>query len=309
MTRPKVWLVPYLRGWSYDITARALHRHLSHRFEFRIAYQATVDAGGLEDWSADLIVDFWWHAALPRRYGRRVIKQISSHRWAQRKWGCLKPTNVVKQFCAEAGAIVVPSRRLHRMFTELDHDTAHMIEVAPKGFNPDLFSYQAERRGELTIGWAGAAEAKDKNVDVLLEVEPRTRLADQCLTQGEMSDFYNGLDVITIASDAEGDPRPLIEGMACGCFPVSTDVGIVPELVTDGVNGLILPDRLPATFRRAYEWCRDNIAHVREQGRRNALAMRNTRTWAHVAPAWGRVLDNVINAQRACASGEMLFLG
>lgn len=293
---PRVWLAAYLKDWSYDFAAQAMVRHLSHRFEFRVAYQQQVTDGILETWPADLIVDFWWHGILHHHYGRRVMKQISSHRWQMEKWGRLKPTSVLQRFATDVSAIIVPSVRLRELMREVDVDDEHAIMLAPKGYEPSLLEDYGMRRGELAIGWAGVADGKDKHVSTLTAADPTIRLADHCLTQQEMGDFYNAIDVIAIASEAEGDPRPLIEGMACGCFPVTTDVGIVPELVVDGVNGLIV-ERTPLAFVDAFNWCRANIEFVRETGRKNAAAMCSSRTWAHVMPAWGDAIDVALSRQ------------
>jgi hypothetical protein len=227
-----------------------------------------------------------------------VLKQISSHRWRQMRWGLLKASNLMERYASMIAAIIVPSQRLMTTFAAVESEHDYKILHGPKGFDPMLLADHGLRRGpELVTGWAGAAESADKHVDSLLEADPKMRIADRCLTLREMSDFYNGLDVIAIASSAEGDPRPLIEGMACGCFPVSTDVGIVPELVVNGENGIILGDRAPECFREAFAWCRENLDHVRRADRANAELMRRTRTWAHVAPAWGDAID--IALQRA----------
>ncbi len=298
MTRPRVWLVPYLRGWSYDLTARALASHLSDRFNFRIAYQDTVDAGFLSTWDADLVVDFWWRGNLQRTYRERCITQISSHRWSQRKWGKLKPSNLIERYANQSGAVVVPS---HRLLDLLSPERADGIHIAPKGFCPELFSNHDHRRGPLRVGWAGASVSHDKHISVLLEAWPRAHLADQCLTQSEMGEFYNGIDVIACSSEAEGDPRPLIEGMACGCFPVTTDVGIAPEIISHGINGLII-ERTAAAFTDALAWCTRNIDEVRQAGRWNARAMRLTRTWATAAQSWGHVFDHVLQISRLAST-------
>lgn len=281
-------LVPYLRGWSYDLTAQALMKHLAHRFDFRVTYQddvLSINAG-----KTDLIVDFWWKGALHRRYKRLVAKQVSSHRWRQTRYGDLDADQLVAKHLQKVGAVLVPSRRLE---SELGHAHAENITLCPKGFHPETFGDFGMRRGDLAVGWAGAAEASDKNVDMLIAAWPKILLADRCLTQGEMPDFYNAIDVITCASDAEGDPRPLIEGMACGCFPVTVDVGIVPELVKHGENGLVV-ERSAEAFAAAFEWCRRNVDFVREAGRRNAVELLETRTWAKVAPLWGDAFDAAI---------------
>lgn len=54
-------------------------------------------------------------------------------------------------------------------------------------------------------------------------------------------------DIILLLSDYEGLPIALLEGMSCGLVPVVSEMcSGVPELVCDGVNGLIVRDRSDA---------------------------------------------------------------
>lgn len=296
---PGVVLVPYLKGWSYDFTACALARHLAHRFDIRIAYQDELGKA-LGEWGADLMVDFWWKGTLSRRFPKTpTVKQVSSHRWQQSRYGSIGTRQLARVHLSAAAVVAVPSQRLFDLVTEPSEMTTP-TKICKKGFEPQLFFDYRRRRGSttLTVGWAGAGEAEDKNVGVLKRAWPTMRLADKCLTPGEMPDFYNMADVIAIASDAEGDPRPLIEGMACGCFPVTTDVGIVPELVRHLDNGYIVEHPTADAFKAAFDWCQANLVRVRHAGQRNAETMRATRTWAHVAPAWGDAFDYAIASQR-----------
>jgi glycosyltransferase involved in cell wall biosynthesis len=208
------------------------------------------------------------------------VKQVSSHRWTREKYGNLDARAVISGHLRRAGAVLVPSQRLLEELGDAPH-----VTLCPKGFHPESFGDAGERRGDLVVGWAGSQNAVDKRLAVIAGAWPALKVASS-LAYDEMPDFYNSIDVITCASDAEGDPRPLIEGMACGCFPVTVDVGIVPELVRHGENGLIV-ERTPQAFADAFAWCRANLDHVREAGRRNAEEMLATRTWAKVAPLWG----------------------
>lgn len=61
-----------------------------------------------------------------------------------------------------------------------------------------------------------------------------------------------GADVFTLSSIHEGLPISLLEAMALGLAPVVTDVGGNAEVVTDGVDGLLVPPRRPEALADAF---------------------------------------------------------
>jgi glycosyltransferase involved in cell wall biosynthesis len=72
------------------------------------------------------------------------------------------------------------------------------------------------------------------------------RLDKSVLLVGERSDVPDvlcALDVAVSSSDFEGSPLAVIEYMAAGLPVVATRVGGIPELIGDGVHGLLVPPR------------------------------------------------------------------
>jgi glycosyltransferase involved in cell wall biosynthesis len=61
------------------------------------------------------------------------------------------------------------------------------------------------------------------------------------LDQNRLTSFYNLLDVLALPSLRDGLPNALLEGMACECAVVTTNVGGMPEVVRHGENGLLVP--------------------------------------------------------------------
>jgi sugar transferase (PEP-CTERM/EpsH1 system associated) len=59
--------------------------------------------------------------------------------------------------------------------------------------------------------------------------------------RSDVADLLPQVDIFALPSQAEGISNTLLESMACGCAPVATDVGGNPELVEQGVNGLLVP--------------------------------------------------------------------
>jgi 2-deoxystreptamine N-acetyl-D-glucosaminyltransferase/2-deoxystreptamine glucosyltransferase len=58
-----------------------------------------------------------------------------------------------------------------------------------------------------------------------------------------MPHVMRGLDVLVLASDAEPCGRVLFEAMASGTAIVATDSGGTPEIVRDGLEGVLVPPR------------------------------------------------------------------
>ncbi len=52
---------------------------------------------------------------------------------------------------------------------------------------------------------------------------------------------YDAADIFLNTSASDNQPQTLIEASACGLPVVSSDAGGIPDLIADGVNGLLAP--------------------------------------------------------------------
>ena len=57
--------------------------------------------------------------------------------------------------------------------------------------------------------------------------------------QEELPQWYSQMDIVIMPSRSEGFGLTAIEAMAHGCVMVASDVGGLPEVVRDGVCGLL----------------------------------------------------------------------
>ena len=69
---------------------------------------------------------------------------------------------------------------------------------------------------------------------------------ESCTFLGEISDFakiqqiYDASHILLLASSREGFPMVIMEAMAHGVVPVSTEVGGIPVHLQDGINGVLI---------------------------------------------------------------------
>ncbi|UGQ10570.1 glycosyltransferase [Yinghuangia sp. ASG 101] len=70
-------------------------------------------------------------------------------------------------------------------------------------------------------------------------------------SRGDVPELLPGFDVFALGSRQEGLPVALMEAMATGLPVVVTDVGGMPEIVTDGVEGRVVRSGDPAAFAAA----------------------------------------------------------
>lgn len=66
-----------------------------------------------------------------------------------------------------------------------------------------------------------------------------------------MAELFRAAQVVVSPSAHDGTPNSLLEGMACGCFPVAGDLDSIREWITPGRNGLLVDAADPAALAGA----------------------------------------------------------
>ena len=84
----------------------------------------------------------------------------------------------------------------------------------------------------------------------------------------QMGDVFRTAQVVVSPSIHDGTPNSLLEGMACGCFPVVGDLESIREWITHGQNGLLVNPNNPQSIADAIL-----IALEREDLRREAAGL------------------------------------
>jgi len=164
---------------------------------------------------------------------------------------------------------LIPRERIHLIYNGVDPTAFDTVEPDRLGFAPqDVVVGRTSRFGrgkniELLIEAmrrllprypraALALVGEDSKVPGAEPMGQRLRacaapLGDRCVFTGcveEPEALIKGFDIGTCSSraDNEGIPNSLLEPMAAGKPVVTTDTGDVRELVSDGVEGFVVPD-------------------------------------------------------------------
>ena len=67
----------------------------------------------------------------------------------------------------------------------------------------------------------------------------------------EMANVYRRAQILVSPSIHDGTPNTLLEGMACGCFPVAGDLESIREWITPNENGLLFDSTNPESIADA----------------------------------------------------------
>jgi glycosyltransferase involved in cell wall biosynthesis len=106
------------------------------------------------------------------------------------------------------------------------------VDIAIEAFR----SMRAEENVRLMIVGEGDLEGS------FHELAAQYGLGDRVIFTGfqvQTEAYFNAIDFLLMPSSQEAFPYSLLEGMACGCIPIVTDVGGMPEVVNQS-NGLLL---------------------------------------------------------------------
>ncbi|MFL5963652.1 MAG: glycosyltransferase family 4 protein [Gaiellaceae bacterium] len=224
-------------------------------------------------------------------------------------------------------AVVVIARVAQVRLQEIGVES-RCIYLAQRFDAPSVRKHEA-REGDLTVLFVGAY-GRAKGLDELIasiaavrrnghsvrlkvvgyEHRPGERVRLEALAAeagaGDAVDFhdpvrpaalrrhYETADVISLPSRREGFPMALLEGMAFGLPPVATAVGGIPELIEDGVSGILVEPGDVAGLTAALE----RLTDARERARVGAAASHRAglHSTARATAAWRSLYADVLGS-------------
>ncbi|WP_017300731.1 glycosyltransferase family 4 protein [Nodosilinea nodulosa] len=220
-----------------------------------------------------------------------------------------------EQEIALADHIFVPSSMTRQSLLDAGV-TSERISVIPYGAPVDYFKPQAKLDDKFRALFVGRVGPR-KGVHYLLQAWQKLRLPEAELKLVGINEFppgwiesyrdsihylpsvphaslhhhYCSSSVLVFPSLVEGFGLVQLEAMACGIPIITTPNAAGPDIITDGVEGFIVPIRDSEAIQEKLEWCYQNPDELAEMGsaaRRKAEAL----TW----PVYQRKLADKINS-------------
>ena len=126
--------------------------------------------------------------------------------------------------------------------------------------------------GSGALGQELAAKAVELGINGDTHFEP---------ARMDIADWYRAMDVFVLPSYSEAFPNAVLEAMACGLATIATNVGGIPELITDSETGLLFPNRDQAALTAQLSRCVDDESFRRRLGANAAQSVLSRFTMEH----------------------------
>ncbi|MDA2918676.1 glycosyltransferase family 4 protein [Desulfobacterota bacterium AH_259_B03_O07] len=178
------------------------------------------------------------------------------------------------------------------------------ISVVPYGVDTNLFKPVPVNRDEVfRVLFVGHLSAQ-KGVHYLLEAFGRASIPNSRLIlagsphpdtpyilsryplekvdilggqpKSKLAFYYSLADVMVLPSVQDGFGLVICEAMACGCPVIATTNTGGPDVITDGVEGFIVPIRSPDAIAEKLVWLYE---HPEERAKMGSLALKKVREW------------------------------
>jgi glycosyltransferase involved in cell wall biosynthesis len=231
-----------------------LHPDLVHAMRIPFEGMLAADAIAATPDAPPLLVSIWGNdltlhapSSAPMRHYTEWTMQVADALHAD----CQRDVRLAKQWGFKLGqpTLVMPGNGGVRaeLFHPPDHPVEAPVVINPRGFrgyvrNDTFFKaipLVLERRPGarfVCLAMAGEPQAlgwiRDLGIAHAVELLP-------LIPHEALGDVFRAAQVVVSPTTHDGTPNSLLEGMACGCFPVGGDLESIREWITPGVNGLL----------------------------------------------------------------------
>lgn len=199
----------------------------------------------------------------------------------------------------------VPPARIERLTNAIDVDTYRPPERAVETDYEFVWvgRFSAEKDPRRFVDALAELEAADREFRAVMVGDGplRSAVVDELAARGlsdrvdcpgwvdEPLEYYRRSETFVLTSERDALPLVMLEAMATGLPAIVPPVGSIPDVVTDGENGIVVSDREPATLAAAMARCLDE-PEFRDALGANATAVREDVSLERASEDWRRIL-------------------
>lgn len=126
--------------------------------------------------------------------------------------------------------------------------------------------HDIDYKGLKTILEVAIKELKEEGYNLISHYAD---VNDKYRNSEEMQKYYSEIDVYTCVSLIEGTPRPVLEAMCCGVPIITTDVGIVHEVLGNKQKEFILKNRSVECLKERIKYLYNNRSILKDLSEEN----------------------------------------
>jgi glycosyltransferase involved in cell wall biosynthesis len=250
---------PALRRFVEEVQPDLVHA-------LRIPYEGMLAADALATSSTPLLISVWGNDFTLHAPATRLMRHYTT--WALQvadalHADCQRDIRLAREwgFSVEKATLVTPGSGGIR--TDIFHPPAFPqtdpIIINPRGFrayvrNDTFFQAiplvlaQNPAARFLCASMAGESQAQkwiqELGIQSAVELLPP-------LPHAQMAEQFRRASIVVSPAIHDGTPNSLLEALACGCFPIASDLESIREWITPEVNGLLIDPADPAALAAA----------------------------------------------------------
>lgn len=260
-------------------------------------YLSLIDRKEMQEYSEkNLLMDF---EEFKRNYiyNKKISFSVCDHLYldGEEKWR-------TEEIFKYSNSYMVTSKKLFDIYNKFDkkpemiiHDGVDLSKYNP--INLDRF----KNIDKVIVGWVGNSKFKDsygdedmKGVEGIIKpaiselkqegYDIELKLADRnisMISQEDMPNFYNSINLYVCASKTEGTPLTVLESMAMGIPIISTDVGIVSEVLGQKGKKYILKERSKECLKEKIKEIINKKDDFQEISKENLIQVKNN-DWKNI---------------------------
>jgi glycosyltransferase involved in cell wall biosynthesis len=268
-----------IRQWFGPLTVRRASQRLSNLIwrvkpdlvhAMRIPYEGMMATHALEAAKVKVQVpliisswgnDFTLHAPSTRfmsHYTRRAMQFTDAFHA-----DCLRDVRLAKEWGLNSSKPTLVGPGNGGIRTDVFHPNSTPVDepvvINPRGFRPyvrnDAFFKAipfvlAKQPNAKFICTAMAGESQAMQWVRELNINHAVELLSP-MPYTQMANAFRRAQIVVSPSIHDGTPNTLLEGMACGCFPVAGDLESIREWITSNENGLLFNSNDPQSIAGA----------------------------------------------------------